>query len=404
MSKKTAKARNELTPEESQKLGMILDRLLVQSPEGMSLDNYLKSLVQTLGNKEYLTVALIEELTRKPSKVSFQAFLMLKGTLKQKSYQKTARQVAYRFAQKGFLESSDTTSQKTVILVPRESREIVSHVMPVLGTFGLFAALIPEDDLSAPTLVTALLENDFERIYVKLMEGSPKIYRDYLQKASGENNERKPCAVPVHHVARLFFELLQWCRNQQETVEIEQARRLLRPHLDWAKPPYAHALMPSLEHPERDVREIDTDRLMSALDLMWLSFDREKLTPYWQKMQDLDSPVLVVPREVQEERSAELLRKAAEEICVDRTRTIYQRFFEEQTLWLKLNGREDLAMEAWTVAQHLAGGFPSGENPVVVRMVALSMQFHWPKEFDQRKEGAEPYYRSESGLILPTGG
>lgn len=48
--KKNKNPELHLSNEESQELGMILDRLSVQDPEGTSLDNYLQSLQKVLGN------------------------------------------------------------------------------------------------------------------------------------------------------------------------------------------------------------------------------------------------------------------------------------------------------------------------------------------------------------------
>ena len=188
--KKNKKTESNLSAEEYHELEMILDRLSVQDPEGTSLDNYLKSLVKILDGREDLVAELLERLGTKPSKVGFQTFLVLKDIVRDKKLAKMLRQVGYRFSQRGFSAEEQARPTDSVVLVQKEGRKPVAHVLPVRGTFWLFAALIPEAGYAAPTLVTALMERDFERVYIKVTEGSQKNYREYLQKAGGYHTER----------------------------------------------------------------------------------------------------------------------------------------------------------------------------------------------------------------------
>jgi hypothetical protein len=400
--KKNKKTESNLSAEESRELEMILDRLSVQNPEGTSLDNYLKSLVKILDGREDLVAALLERMGRKPAKVGFQAFVALKDIVRDKKLAKMLRQVGYRFSQRGFSAEEQAQQSDSVVLVQKEGRKPVAHVLPVNGTFWLFAALIPEAGYPAPTLVTALMEQDFERVFIKVTEGSQKNYREYLQKAGGYHADRKPFEAPVYHAARLFFELLDFCRKKETSPEQDQATRLLTPFHDPEKPPYAYELMPAVENPGDHLEEVDEVALLKTIDWSWLVFPKEEIAPYRQKMQDLENPVLVIPREIQEERTTELLKKAADELCIGKTRWLYQRFFEEQALWLKLSSRDDLAWSAWLVAQHLRSPGRVDDNPAVTQMVSLSMRQHWPKDFEEKEPKAEPFHRTESGLIVPS--
>jgi hypothetical protein len=407
MSKKLDLKKNKttelhLSAEESQELGMILDRLSVQNPEGTSLDNYLQSLVKILGGREILVAALLEQLGKKPSKVGFQTYLALKDTVRDKKLTKIMKQTSYRFSQRGFVGEGQVRPGESIVLVQKEGRKPVAHVMPVKGTFWLFAALIPEAGYPAPTLVTALMEQALEGVYIKVTEGSQKNYRDYLRKASEHDPDRKPFEVPVYHVARLFFELLAFSKKKETSPEQEQATKLLSPFHDPEKPPCAYDLMPPLDAPGEHLPEMNEVELLKAIDWSWLVFPKEEITPYWQKLQDLENPVLVIPKEIQEERTTDLMKRAADELCIGETRWLYQRFFEEQALWLKKSSRDDLAWSAWVAAQHLASSAPASANPAVTQMVSLSMRQYWPKDFEQSKPQAEPFHRTESGLIVPS--
>ena len=400
--KKNKKTVVHLSAEESHELEMILDRLSVQDPEGTSLDNYLKSLVKVLASRENLIAALLEQLGRKPSKVGFQTFKILKDLVRDKKLTKIVRQVGYRFSQRGFSAEPQVRPVDSIVLVQKEGRKPVAHVLPVDGTFWLFAALIPEVGYPTPTLVTALMEQDFDAVYTKVAEGSQKNYRDYLEKAGERHADRKPFEVPVYHAARLFFELLDFRKNKGTSPEQDQATKLLSPFHDPEKPPYAYELMPPLEDPREHLAEVNEVELLKRVDWSWLVFPKEELTPYWQRMQELENPVLVIPNEIQEERMTELIKTAADELCVGKTRRLYQRFFEEQALWLKVSSKDDLAWSAWVVAQHLQSSAPAAGNPVITQMVSLSMHHYWPQELEKKGPHAEPFQRTESGLIVPS--
>lgn len=400
-TKKLSRSETALTPEELQKLNMIMDRLAVQDPEGSSLDNCLKSLIPVLSGKEHLIAALLDQLSKKPSKVGFEAYLKLKDLVHVKQFQKIVRQAAYRFSQKGFGISESSQAAEPIVLVPKEDRQGIAHAIPVAGTFWLFAALIPDSRRSFPTFVVAgIMEEDFKEIYIKIMEGSQKIYREYLKKAAEVDPERKPYPIPLYHAARLYFEMLEWRREQTESFQVSEARRLLSPYYDPHKLPHPYTLMPAIEHPDRDMREIHMDEFSDKVPLRMLIIPKDDLVPYWQKVQELEASVLVVSPEVKEERVGDIIKKAGDELVVGRRRLIYQRFLEEQSLWLKLTGEDKSAIQSWIMAQHLRGSYPASENKFVLGMVVLSLQHHWGGESEKAK-GSDSY-RSEGGLILPS--
>ncbi len=96
-----------------------------------------------------------------------------------------------------------------------------------------------------------------------------------------------PFEVPVYHAARLFFELLDFCKKRETSPEQDQATKLLSPFHDPEKPPYAYDLMPPLEDPRDHLGEVDEVELLKAVDWSWLVFSKEEVTPYWQRLQDL---------------------------------------------------------------------------------------------------------------------
>ena len=81
---------------------MILDRLAVQDPEGESFEGYLHSLGNSLSERPLLAAALIDRLSRNPSRTGFRTFQALHKTIEASPYKRNLKQAAYRFSQKGF--------------------------------------------------------------------------------------------------------------------------------------------------------------------------------------------------------------------------------------------------------------------------------------------------------------
>lgn len=399
-ARKSKRVEFELSPEEIRELEMIADRLAVQNPEGESLGNYLRTLRQALTGREHLIAALIEKLSRNPSSVSFRAYLTFQDSIQQKSLRKTIKQAAYRFSQKGYTEESDEASEK-VVLIQKEVRKPLSYVIPVEGTYGFIAVLIPESRYPAPMAITAFFEYGFDHLFVHVVDSSYRGFREYIQKIADDLTDRKLGEVPLWHAAKVFFEMIELFSGEESSSEIEEAKRLLEPYHDPARRPYVYELMPEVPDPEVQIHSVDVEALSDAVELSWLILPQKELQPYYERIQELKNPVLVVPPQIQRERSEDWIRKAAEELCTGSRKLFHQRFFEEQALSLKLSSKEALAMSCWIIAQHLRSGAEVSENPVIYDVVILSMAQHWPGEFLLENGEKNELPKSESNLILP---
>ncbi len=393
-----------LDEDESGELQMILDRLSVQNPEGETLESYLGSLQAALNGRENLVAALLDHLSRDPSKVGFRVFLALWKSVTEKQVRRVVKQAAYRFSQKGYAVEESGTPVEKVVLIPKEVRKTTGHLILAEGTFWLVSALLPGAGHGGPVVVTAFAEKGFQSLFARVSETSNRAYREYIQQI-GDHEEMQVCEVPVSHVARLFFEMAGFCAEGGTSPEIEQVKTLLAPFHDPAKPPRVYELMSEPENPRELIHGVKTRDLLEKIDQTYLLFSEKDLQPYRQKIQELESPVLVVPPEVQRSRVMDELRRAADELCVDRKKYIYQRYFEEAALVWKSIGWDQLATSAWIVARHIACIAKSGESPLIFQMVILSMQVYWPDDFKGQGQGqgqeGDPTRRTESGLILP---
>ncbi|MCE5333966.1 MAG: hypothetical protein LLG06_05200 [Desulfobacteraceae bacterium] len=398
------KAEIPLSQEESDELQMIVDRLAVQNPEGESFERYLRSLANALSPRPQLAAALVDKLSKNPNKTGFSTFEALTKLIEASPYKRHLKQAGYRFSQKGFETPDERPAPGKVVLIQGESRSALAHIFMVSGTLWLISALIPESNQTGHVLVTAFLEDDYATFNVRVVESTQKLYKAYQQKISTYALGNRGYEIPVAHCARLFFEMLGLWTGKDPYPELNRARALLERHYDPGTRPYAFELMPEMEHPEQHLSEVNPAELLEGLDLSWLRFSKNDLAPHKEKMRALDSPLLVIPREVQVERSLGLVRNAADELCAGETRTLYRRYFEELAMWFKLGGAAEKATRAWTVARHLAGEGPANANPAVFQVMVNSLRLYWPEDFEQSQappQVQDQERRTESGLILP---
>ena len=390
--------------EESSELGMIRDRLSAQNPEGESFDRYLGSLRETLAARPDLAVGLLESLSRNPSAVGFKTFGMLRGLFEDKAYRRAVKQAAYRFAQKGFADEADVQPAQKIVLIPKEVKKGIAHFLISHSTFWFLSALMPDEKYPAPTLLSAFVEEDYRRVHVTASEGSNRFYREFLEHAES-HFETKPCEIPLWHAANLLFEMLSFSNTAERSGEVDAAKRLLKPYHDPERRPFVYELLPELHQPFERMTEADIGELLRSLSLLWYLLPKAETQPFWERILQLDSSVLVISKEIREERSMELLRQAAREMFTAERRRRYRLLFEEQALYFRLTGKENLAKWCWIVVHQLKSEMPAEEIPVLIQLVLLTIKFLWPKEFEGAEKGAEesrqtPEKRTESGLIL----
>jgi hypothetical protein len=407
MSKKGAFKKEKedlpLTREQSDELQMIIDRLSVQDPEGESLESYLRSLHSSLAARPLLAAAIIERLSRNPGEAGFRVFQSLEKIVEASPYRRSLKQSAYRFSQKGFMPPEQLPTQK-VVLIKDQQRQSTAHLFIIPGTIWVVSALIPEASSGSFVFITAFLEDDFGTFNVRIKEQcTQKLYREYLQTLSTHAFERKGMEIPLWHAAGLFFDMLGFWTGTGTYDHLERGRSLLSKYHDPDRKPYVYELMPIIENPERHFDELNVEELLKGMDLSWLKFEKDKLATYREKLKDLDSPLLVVPKAIQEERFLDMLHDAAANLCVGKRRYLYRRFFEEQAMVLKFFGAEERARWAWIAVLNLAGQSSVEKNPVVFQLLTDSIRFHWPGDLkeEQGTEDASGLRRTESGIILP---
>ncbi len=403
---KKGKTEISLSREETDELQMTVDRLLVQNPEGESFERYLQSLGNALAGRPHMAAALVEKLSRNPGKTGFLTFCALEGRIQDPPLRRHLKQAAYRFSQRGFsCAGEEEAPPEKVVLIQGEARNPVAHLFLVPGTMWLVSALVPEAGPGSDYhLVSAFLENGFDSFNVKVGEGSQKWYRDYLKTISQHLPGSRALEIPMWHAARLFFEMLDFRTGKDYSAPVDRGREIFRRYHEPDRKPYVYDLMPAIDEPERLLPEVELATLLEGMDLAWLYFAKEELATIHEKLKELDSPVLVVSREIQMERTKVLVRGAADSLCAGKKRFLFRRFFEERAMAFKLLSDEQKANWAWIIALHFAGESPAGENPVAYEMVLESIRHYWPEDMkveEPSESGAHHERRTESGIILP---
>ena len=211
----------------------------------------------------------------------------------------------------------------------------------VLGTMWIVSAFIPEALQGGYALITAFLEDDFAAFNVRVAESrTQKLYRDYLQGLS-VHAIRQQSLMKFHSGTQRgsFSKCSIFGQPKNHILNWKGPAIFFKRYHEPDRKPYVYDLMPEIEHPERHFSEFEIEKLLEGMDLSWLRFGKEDLSPLHEKIKALDSPLLVVPREVQIERGVDVLHDAAESLCTGAKRFLYERFFEEQAMAFKLFGR-----------------------------------------------------------------
>lgn len=394
-----------LSPEDLRELGMIMDRLTVQSPEGESLDNCLRSLRSALKGREPLTVALIEALGKNPTEVSFRAFMVLGDLLMAGRATRVLKQAAYRFSQKGYMLTPDKTDRE-VALVGKEARPSLAYMLMEDEPCFLVSALVHTLEAPEPLAIVAYYKDRFNDLHLDVTPTSSKGFREFIERTS-RSSPSPLCEIPVWHAARLIFEMMEWCTESRPALG-GTVKKVLEPFREPGRPPYGYEVMKSEGASDAMPGQEDAVAAFDSLPVRWLSFSEEEMKPWREVVVAAETSVLVVSEDLKYERIEGLIRKAAEALWFGGKRSFLQRFLEEGALWLHLAKRPADAASVWRLAQHLARGGSPGENPLACQLVVASLRRYWPDDFetesrpaDDRRASSAFYETTDSGLIIP---
>mgnify|MGYP006966061608 FL=1 len=413
MSKKRSSAKDKKAPEalredESRELEIILDRLRVQNPTGESLPNYLASLRAALSSRESLASALIEKLGGGPSAVGFQVLLALRDLFPGGAYKRLVKQALYRFSQKGYAEEPQAGAEREVVLVQKEERKAVAHLVPgAPNVFGLVLALLPEDRILGSNAVSSFIAGGLALTDVAVVEGSPRNYKEMLREAMAFLPGSRPSEIPVGHAARLFFDSCAFNARSPITGEVEAAKMLFRPYYDPDARPYVYELMPpEPESVSLETGEVYAREVFAAAPMQGAFLDKEEIFPYFKRILNVEHSTLVVSQAIMKDRIRGLLAEAVDRLCDEDMKRVYVRFFEELTMQFKLAGKDELARRSWIVTGSLREAARPSESAVMLEVAAGSMAYYWPDAIDRavgrpEAQQPEPFERLESGLIIP---
>jgi hypothetical protein len=392
----------ELKPELEQELDLILDRFMVQHPNGASLDSYLRSLRASLAGKEALAVALLERTGKHPGEVGYRLLQTLRDVFPSKVFRKVYRQVEYRFRQAGYGIEPAEAGGHAIVLVPGEIRQPVAHMSSLSQDGHWFVSALVPDEQQVRTLLFVLIGFPFQCVELRTMASSFGDYRGF-QKELARNLNHPYVEIPVWQVARVVFDLLERDASAGGYHNEAIVRRLLKPFFDPTRAPYGHELLPPAMSVGEDVTEAEATALITELPLNALTFPEKDLGPFWERIWAVDHSVLVVAREIKEARVKDIISDAADQLCSGELRTALQRFFEEQAMYFHGLGVAPAAMTLWKTAHLLRSSKPASHSPVIVKLISASFYLHWHEDFgkvDSPREDHDPTQRTDSGIIL----
>ena len=423
-SKKAQKPKGggaELSAGDARDLETILDRLLVQNPNGETLNGYVSTLVQALRDRHGVVGALIERLGRNPTETGFKVFLQLKGLFIDKEFRRTVRKAEYRFEQKGFAAVDGGDGGNRVVLIRKETGVNTAHIVPAQNAFFFVTLLLNDGTVDGPTAVHAVLDVDSLEFEVFVAQVSLKSYRQMLDEADQRFGNRG-YQVPFRQAVSLFFDILTHCASGAHSFEAEEARRLLRKYHDPEARHPAHDLFQVEEPPRLEWTDDENTAFLDTCQLSPLRIPTKDIYRFMERLRNTLESGLVLSEDSKRDRMMEICENAADEVFSGDRAFLLGRFFEEEALRLKGMGEDDGAFKAFDIARALRSHTPPSRIRLLPALVFVQlvsflsgtedMGGHF-KPAQQREEPAPEastqddspagFHRSASGLILPKG-
>ncbi|HBZ54429.1 MAG TPA: hypothetical protein DEO88_03405 [Syntrophobacteraceae bacterium] len=393
-----------LNPELAQELEFILDRLRVQSPNGASLESYLQSLRSTLAAKEVLVVALMERIDRRFGEVGYRVLQTLHDLFSSKAFRTAYRQAAYRMEQAGFGDRAVAEGVPAAVLVPGEVKKPIAHVSPLSPDGHWFLTALLPDDQQVRTMIFALVGFPFQCEDLRVIASSLGDYRR-LQNQLARNFTLPYQEIPPRHAAQVILELMDKGLAGTGYQHEKAARRLVAPLYEPGQSLLGEEFKAEAAGADQPPSDQDARALVTDLPMAGLTFPKEELQPYWDRIRQVDESILVVANSVKEDRVRAIMAEAADWICAGAMRNDLKRFFEEQAGYFHRAGKTQSALSLWKTAAHLQSSQPASRSPVIMEFITTSFYLHWQADFPQvdQEEGEEveeSTYRSDSGLIL----
>jgi hypothetical protein len=401
---KQKRAATGLSPELAQELEFILDRLRVQNPNGASLEGYLQSLRSTLAAKEPLVVALMDRMDRRFGDVGYRVLQTLRDLFPSKAFRTAHRQAEYRMKQAGFGDQAPAEETPAVVLVQGEVKRPIAHVSPLSPDGHWFLTALLPDEQQVRTMIFALIAFPFQCEDLRIVASSLGDYRR-LQNQLARNFTLPYQEIPPGHAADVILELMDKGLAGTGHQHEKAARRLLTPFHEPGHSLLGEEFSTTAADSDEPTFDQDAKTLVQELPMAALTFPKEGLQPYWDKIRQVDESILVVANTVKEDRVRDIMAQAADQICDGVMRNDLQRFFEEQAGYFHRAGMTRSAMTLWKTAAYLQSSQPASRSPVIMEFFTTSFYLHWQADFpqvakDDLEEVEESTYRSDSGLIL----
>lgn len=410
-----------LSESEKQEVSFFMDRLRMQDPQGVSLENCLKSLKQALVQREALAAALLEALSLEGGPVCFRAFCELQGIVRDKRLAKIVRRAAYRFRQKGLSvpsESAPAAESSPVVLIRAEpiKNEAYLAVNPKEHIFQYGAYVHSKDEDGYATVVLYVGEL-FSCQGLAVFSESRKGFKDFL-RSGAEWLESRMHEIPPGHIGGVLQALASLGRiPSQEMRDFGKARRLLEPYRLKDPQPLFLQL--------RDQKRLGPIREPSPADLCQFLTERAGLIPFdgvftntaalqavFTELETIQSGVIKVPDYIKQERVKDVLASATRRFLPAELCRALSKHWEELALWGLLDHEDPTDAEMiFALAEHAGGVEDPGLSPVMTRIVELSILITYDfatsaLEADLRRldrdQGNEPEaVQTAAGLYVP---
>ncbi|MEJ5349782.1 MAG: hypothetical protein WHS46_13965 [Desulfosoma sp.] len=414
----------KISENEKAELSFFMDRLRMQDPQGPSLENCLRSLKQSLLQREALAAALLEALSHEGGPVCFRAFCALQEIVQDKRLTRIVRQAAYRFRQKGFVvceASAPVQDSSPVVLVKAQEMKNEAYLAASAKDHMFqYSAYVFSKSEDSPCVILMTLGAGFSCELLGIYSLSRREFKDKLRKIA-DFLESPIREVSLGHMARVHETLVSFNRIPAEyRTDVPMVRRLLEPYV--LEDPRPYFLQMWDQKGLAPLREVDlpdlVDFITSNLEVVpyeGLFSDKSALERWVTGLKTIQDGVIRIPRYLAEERLDKSLGEATRELFPLEVCRGLAKDWEEVALWTLLNEDDPFRVEkVFALSEHAQDLKDSGSSPVMRRIVELAMaiffNFFTPDlNADLRrlekmeKELDEGLKRTPSGLYVPRG-
>ena len=380
-----------------EKLDLIVEEIKTAQSQGVPPDEVLKKASSYLKEEPYLTIHLIEALTRVPNPETAQLLTAMMAESEEKQVIKAIKRALYKLRQKGVKWEEKPTDEKPVFTPPKPA-EPEGYLSPIDSTGSRIIVLARPIPQKGQLVVFSII-SDLEGIQqFTVNRFSKKEFREFVS-SSLSSAEFPVIEAPGAYCLKLLKEAGALTQSLSKALpqgyhEVENEFN----DVTWDEP--APPIYQSIKEDEiKDLPHLlkDSAHLHETMPFSTWHLGEQEVEKYASQITEAQQSKIVLRPDQKEARVNAVYREALEELFPEEKRLLWKRRLEEMAYALLKTGKEDEARAALSAAVDLKNPFSSIEpNPFIWNLLLKSIQ--GLMETDQKKKEEE---KKTSLIVTP---